>query len=99
MNARRFTGVAMMVIGPVLVLASPWLVLAFEPIRRQVFDESSIMLTKGLCVSTSEIRESAAFGWFGGIVALGIVALFSGLWLVRSARFYGRSFDHDSFAV
>jgi hypothetical protein len=98
MKARRFTGVAMMVIGPVLILASPWLVLSFEPIRQRVFDEGwALGATE--CVWFSELREAAVFGWFSGIVALGIVALFSGLWLFRTARFCRKSFDHDSLAV
>lgn len=88
----------MMVIGPVLVLASPWLVLSFEPIRRHVFDEGWA-LWAAECVSYSELRESAALGWFSGIVALGIVALFSGLRLFRSARFSKKSSDYDSLAV
>jgi hypothetical protein len=92
MNARRFTGVAMMGIGPVLVLASPWLVLSFEPISRRVFDEGwALKPTK--CVWYSELSESAAFGWFSGFVALGIFALFAGLWLFRSAPFSRKEFS------
>jgi len=87
-----------MLIGPIVILASPWLVLSFEPIRRRVFDEGwALEATK--CVWFSELHESAAFGWFSSIVALGLVILFSGLWLFRSARFCRKSFDHDSLAV
>ena len=84
-----------MIIGPILVFASPWLVLSFGPIRRQVFDEGYALLTTGQCVWFSKLRESAAFGWFCVVVALGIIALFSGLWLFRSARLCRNSFAHE----
>lgn len=77
-----------MVIGPALVLLSPWLVLSFGPIRHRVYDEGWALLTTGQCVWHSELRESAALGWFSAIVALGVVALFVGLWLFRSSRAY-----------
>lgn len=76
----------MMVVGPALVLLSPWLVLSFGPIRHRVYDEGWALLTTGECVWFSELRESAAIGWFSALVALGVIALFAGLRLFRSSR-------------
>lgn len=83
-----------MVLGPALVLLSPWLVLSSGPIRHQVYAEGWALQTTGECIWFSELRESAAIGWFFVLVALGVAALFVGLWLIRSARFTGFRYNH-----
>jgi hypothetical protein len=97
-NARRITGFALMAMGPALVLVSPWLVLSFGPIRERVGGEAWALGITG-CLWESEVHEAAVFGWFGGFVAMGVGALFLGLWLFRSAGFRQRSFGNDALAV
>jgi hypothetical protein len=77
-----------MLLGPALVVLSPWLVFSFGPLRDRVYNEGSAMSTTGECVSFSELRESAALGWLSALVAFGVIALFLGLWLFRSSRAY-----------
>ena len=82
-----------MVSGPVLILVAPWLVLSFEPIRRQVHGEQWIMLAWGgsyVCVPHYPFLESAALHWFAGICTLGLSLILVGIRIHRSRRFRGQ---------
>ena len=76
----------MMIIGPVLILSSPWLLLSFEPVRRHVSDEGWWLTSAG-CLWDSELNRPAFFGCLSIISVVGLSAIFTGFWLFRSARF------------
>ena len=95
MNTRRFIGILMMIVGPVLILSSPWLVLSFGPVHHHVFEEGWALLTTGQCVWFSELKTPALIVWLSTLMVFGVATLFAGLWLFRSARFYKIGFRHD----
>ena len=86
LNTRRFIGILLMIAGPVLVLGSPWLVLSFGLIHGWVCDEGWALMSDGRCIWFSEPKESAVISCFSALVVFGVLGLFAGLWLFRSAR-------------
>jgi len=85
-RARRVAGVCLMLLGPVLVLASPSVVLKLPLLHSLIYEEGWALLTDHRCVWVSELSDSAAIGWSLGVMVVGVSMVFGGLWLCRSAR-------------
>ena len=77
-----------MVLGPLLILGSPWVVLSSRMLHRQVYREGWAYQVGGTCEWFSELNVSAAFGWFAAWSVAGAIALLAGLWLFRTGRFH-----------
>lgn len=88
----------MMIVGPALILGSSWLVLSFGPLHKRVFEEGWALLDTGQCIWFSELKMPAFIGWFSSLILFGVVMLFFGLWLFRSARFYRFDFEREHAA-
>ncbi len=74
-----------MVLGPMLILGSPWVVLKLPLLRSLIYEEGWALLTDHRCVWISELSEPAAIGWSLGLMLVGVWLVFGGLWLFRSA--------------
>jgi hypothetical protein len=74
-----------MVLGPLLVFASPWVVLKLPLLHSLIYEEVCVLVGQRL-VGASELRDSAAIGWSLGIMLVGVLMVFTGLWLFRSTR-------------
>jgi hypothetical protein len=75
-----------MVLGPVLILASPWVVLKLRLLHGLIYEEGWALLTDHRCVWISTLSDSAAIGWSIAMMLVGVSVVFSGLWLFRSGR-------------
>ena len=75
-----------MVVGPVVILASPGAVLKLPLLHNLIYDEGWALLTDHRCVWVSELSDSAAIGWSLGLMLIGLLMVFGGVWLLRSAR-------------
>jgi hypothetical protein len=84
-----------MISGPALTLSSPWLVISFGPLHKKVFEEYFAFLTGGQCTRFENLMVSAYIEWISGLVILGIIAMFIGLWLFRSTRFHRINFRRN----
>ena len=75
-----------MVLGPVLIPGSPWVVLKLPLLHTLIYEEGWALLTGHRCVWLSELSDSSAIGWPLGLMLIGVSMVFGGLWLFRSAR-------------
>jgi len=75
-----------MVLGPVLIVASPWIVLKLPLLHTLIYEEGWALLTGHRCVWFSELSDSAAIGWSLALMLVGVSMVFGGLCLFRSAR-------------
>jgi hypothetical protein len=82
---RRIVGILMMIGGPALILSSPSLVFSLGPLHSQIYDQCWIIGQSG-CNMVESLNKSAAITWVLAPSMFGVVALFAGLWLFRSAR-------------
>ena len=85
-DTERISGVFLMVLGPVLILASPWVVLKLPLLHSLIYDEGWALLANHQCVWVSELSDAAAIGWSSGAMVIGVSTLFVGLRLFRSGR-------------
>ena len=74
-----------MVLGPVLILGSPWVVLKLPLLHSLIYEEGWTLLTGHRCVWFSELSDSAAIGWSLGLMLVGVSMVFGGLRLFRAA--------------
>jgi hypothetical protein len=83
---RRVGGMLAMGLGPLLILGSPWMVLHFPPMHGTVYNEGWGYIGPGQCEWFSQLSDSAVIGWSAVMMAAGVAATLTGLWLFRSAR-------------
>lgn len=96
-RTKRSSGVVLMVLGPVLVLASPWVVLKLPLLHSLIYEEGWALRTDHRCVWISELSDSAAIGWSLGMMVIGVSMVLGGLWLFRSARPKKGSVNENGF--
>lgn len=77
-----------MVVGPLLIIGSPWVVLKIPIFHKLIYEEGWALLTDHRCVWISELSDSAAVAWSLGMMLLGASMLFGGLWVFRSSRLH-----------
>jgi hypothetical protein len=85
-RTKQISGVVLMVLGPLLILGSPWVVLRLPLLHSLIYEEGWALLTGHRCVWFSELSDSAAIGWTLEMMLVGVSVLFGGLWLFCSAR-------------
>jgi hypothetical protein len=74
-----------MVLGPLLILASPRVILDLPLLHSLIYEEGWALLADRRCVWFSELSTSAAIGWCLGLILVGVAMIFTGLRLFRSA--------------
>ena len=85
-RTKQISGVVLIVLGPLLILGSPWVVLRLPPLNSLIYVEGWALLTGHRCVWFSELSDSAAIGWSLALMLVGVSMVFGGLLLFRSAR-------------
>ncbi|MBI1178305.1 hypothetical protein GC207_12790 [bacterium] len=90
MRPRNWIGLALMIVGPAVVLYSPWFFASSSPLRALLYHDGwALTVTdQGImrCFWNSNFTDPTHFAWVGIISSVGVAVLFTGLRLFRSGR-------------